>query len=62
MNDKGPRTYTLAYGVKLPRDPDKLTREELLDELYNVAEFASAKLTEARTVQNILQRRLDKGA
>lgn len=59
QHDKGPRTHTLAYGVKLTRDVDKLTREELIDELYNLAEFTSSKIIEARTMQSILQRRLE---
>lgn len=57
--DKGARTFTLAYGVKIPRDPESLTHEELIDELYSLAEFTSSKIIEARTMQSILQRRLE---
>jgi hypothetical protein len=55
------RTFTLAYGVKLPRDPDTLNRDELMDELYSVAEFASSKIAENRALQNILARHMERG-
>jgi hypothetical protein len=55
------RTFTLAYGVKLSRDPDTLNRDELMDELYSVAEFASSKIAENRALQNILARHMERG-
>ena len=61
MTDNGPRTYTLAYGVKLSRDPDTLGRDELVDELFSLAEFASSKIAENRALQNILTRHMERG-
>lgn len=57
--DNGQRTFTLAYGVKLPRDPDTLTKAELVEELYSLADFASAKIIEARTLHRVLDRKFD---
>lgn len=55
------RPYSLAYGVKLKRDPDTLDRDELLDELYSLAEFTSTKIIENRALQGIIARRFERG-
>lgn len=61
MTDKRLRTFTLAYGVKLTRDPDTLDRDEAIDELFTLAEFTSAKIAENRALQSIISRHLERG-
>ena len=54
------RPFTLAYGVRLKRDPEQLSRDDLLDELYSLAEFASTKIIENRALQSIIARSFDR--
>ena len=56
------RNFELAYGVRVSKDPLDMTNTQLIDALYDVASFASSKLTEARTLQNIVARHMERGA
>lgn len=55
------RNFELAHGVRVSRDPLDMTNTQLIDALYDVAGFASAKLTEARTLRDIVGRHMDRG-
>ena len=54
MTNNPERQFELAWGVHVAKDPQRMTREEIEDSLYSVAEFASRRLSEARTLRNIL--------
>lgn len=50
-----PRNYELARGVKIHKNPDKMTPTELLDALDNVAEFASRLLSEKLALERVMK-------
>lgn len=54
-----PRSFELAYGMRVAKDPLDMSNQELIDALYDIASFGSSKLIEARALSNILQRRLE---
>lgn len=54
-----PRSFELAYGMRVAKDPLDMSNQELIDSLYDIASFGSSKLIEARALSNILQRRLE---
>lgn len=53
------RNFTLAWGIRVEKDPDTMTREEAVNALYDVAEFASRAIVEARMLKNIVGTRLE---
>lgn len=55
------RTHTLAWGVRTSKEPRDMTRNELEDALYDVAEFASRALQEARTLRRLVTDQLERG-
>lgn len=55
------RSFELAYGVRVSKDPLDMSNAQLIDALYDVAGFASARLTEARTLNRIISDRLERG-
>lgn len=58
MTDNNERAFELAHGVRISRDPETLSREELIDTLYQIAEYGSQQLISARTLRNLIGARL----
>ncbi|MFT9771817.1 hypothetical protein ACMZ29_04130 [Brevibacterium casei] len=48
------RTFQIAYGIKVLKDPEEMTRSQLIEALYSVAEYGSAKLIESRSLHNVI--------
>lgn len=55
MTDNPQRQFELAWGIRVAKDPHDMTRPELEDALYSVADYASRRLAEAGTLKNILR-------
>ena len=49
------RNYEIARGVRIHDNPEKLSRDEAIDALYEVAQFASQKLYESITLRRMIE-------
>lgn len=49
------RLFELAWGVRCPKDPHDMTREELEDTIYSVADYASRKLSEVASLKSVIR-------
>lgn len=49
------RMFELAWGVRCSKDPHDMTREELEDTLYGVADYASRKLSEVTSLKSVIR-------
>lgn len=54
-NERTERVFELAWGIRVARDPADMTRAEIEDALYSVADYASRRLAEAGTLKRVLQ-------
>ena len=55
MSDDPNRKFEIARGVRIQDNPEKFSRDEAIDALYEVAQFASQKLYDNITLQRIIQ-------
>lgn len=60
MTDNPDRQFELAWGIRVARDPADMTRAEIEDALYSVADYASRRLAEAGTLKRVLQAAITK--
>lgn len=54
-----PRSFELAYGMRVAKDPLDMSNQELIDSLYDIASFGSSKLIEARALKGLIADRLE---
>ena len=54
------RTHELAFGVRTHKPPEDMSRIELEDALYDIAAFASQRLSESITLRKIIENRITK--
>ena len=52
------RTHELAFGVRTHKPPEDMSRIELEDALYDIAAFASQRLSESITLRKIIENRI----
>ena len=57
---KTERDYELAFGIRTHKNPTDMTRDELEDALFDIADFASRKLSEAITLRRIFENNITK--
>ncbi|WP_231447293.1 hypothetical protein [Brevibacterium zhoupengii] len=55
------RSFRLAYGVGIKADPETLTKDECIDELYDLANFCSRILTEKIAIDRIVREAMAEG-
>lgn len=60
MTDIKKRTFELAWGIHISADPETLDKNALIDELYDVANYASRRLSEARALRGVLHNAISK--
>ena len=54
------RNFEIARGVRMKADPDSLSRDEIIDELYEIGSYASSLQTQMRALRSVLQNALRK--
>lgn len=57
---KTERSYELAFGIKTHKNPTDMTHDELEDALFDIADFASRKLSEVITLRRIIENNITK--
>jgi len=57
MND---RQHEISWGVRVNKPPSDMTREEIEDALYSVADYASRRLSEAVALRDIISKSMKK--
>jgi hypothetical protein len=57
---KTERSYELAFGIRTHKNPTDMTRHELEDALFDIADFASRKLSEVITLRRIIENNITK--
>lgn len=50
------RNFQLAKYIKVARDPEDMTETEKVDCIYQLADYASSRLSECITMRNIIQK------
>ena len=55
------RNYEIARGVRISADPDTLSRDQVIDELYEIGNYASSLQIQMRALRSVLQNALRKG-
>jgi hypothetical protein len=53
------RNFELARFIRIKADPEQLSRDELIDELYDLANYASLKIGECITLRGIIDRSIN---
>ena len=53
------RNFELARFIRARADPETLSRDELIDELYDIANYASLKISENITLRGIIDRSIN---
>lgn len=59
-NAPAERRFELARGIRIRKSPYDMTREELIDQLYETAEYAARRLIEAQSLRNVLKSAISK--
>lgn len=54
------RNYEIARGVRISADPDTLSRDQVIDELYEIGNYASSLQIQMRALRSVLQNALRK--
>lgn len=54
------RKYEIARFIRISDDPEKLTKEQLIEEIFTLGEYASHRVTECHTLRNIIKSSLNK--
>lgn len=54
------RNFEIARGVRISADPDTLTKDALVDEIYEVGNYASSLQIQMRALRSVLQNALRK--
>lgn len=49
------RQHEIAWGIRVAKDPTDMTRDDIEDALYSVAEYASRVLLENRALMKIVR-------
>ena len=55
------RHFEIARGVRISADPDTLTKDAIIDELYEVGSYASSLQIQMRALRSVLQAAITKG-
>lgn len=54
------RHFEIARGVRISADPDTLSKDALVDELYEIGSYASSLRTQMHALRSVLQAALRK--
>ena len=54
------RNYEIARYIRIAKNPDDMTRPELIEALEDLAEYASHRVTECHTLRNIIKNSINK--
>ena len=54
------RHFEIARGVRISADPDTLSKDALVDELYEVGNYASSLRTQMHALRGVLQHAIRK--
>ena len=54
------RNYELAWGIHVAKPPRDMTREELEDAIFDVADYASRRLSESMALKDIISKSMKK--
>ena len=57
---KTERSYELAFGIRTHKNPTDMTHDELEDALFDIADFASRKLSESITLRRMIENHINK--
>lgn len=61
MIERTDRVFEVARGVRISADPDTLTKDALVDEIYELGSYASSLQTQMRALRGVLQHAIRKG-
>ncbi|SMY03747.1 hypothetical protein BSP239C_03606 [Brevibacterium sp. 239c] len=61
MNDRPEREFEIARGVRISADPDTLSKSAVIDELYELGNYASSLQIQMRALRSVLQHAIKKG-
>ena len=54
------RNFEVARFIRIKADPEQLSRDELIDEVYDLANYASLRVGECITLRNIIKNSINK--
>lgn len=60
MIERTDRVFEVARGVRISADPDTLTKDALVDEIYELGSYASSLQTQMRALRGVLQHAIRK--
>lgn len=60
MTESNERVFEVARGVRISADPDTLTKDALVDEIYELGSYASSLQTQMRALRGVLQHAIRK--
>lgn len=55
------RKYELARYIHISANPETLSKDQLVDELFDVANYASQRVSECHALRNIIRSAMKKG-
>lgn len=61
MIDREDRNFKLAHGVRITADPETMSKDQLVDEVYDLGNYASSLQTQIRALRAVLHTAMKKG-
>lgn len=61
MIDRENRNFKIAHGVRITADPETMSKDQLVDEVYDLGNYASSLQTQIRALRAVIHTALKKG-
>ena len=61
MIDRENRNFKIAHGVRITADPETMSKDRLVDEVYDLGNYASSLQTQIRALRAVIHTALKKG-
>ena len=61
MIDPENRKFKIAHGVRISADPETMGKDRLVDEVYDLGNYASSLQTQIRALRAVLHTAMKKG-
>ena len=61
MIDRENRNFKIAHGVRITAYPETMSKDQLVDEVYDLGNYASSLQTQIRALRAVIHTALKKG-
>ena len=61
MIDHKDRKFKIAHGVRISADPETMSKDRLVDDVYDLGNYASSLQTQIRSLRAVIHTAMKKG-